>query len=56
VNSSRDSGTDRILRTAASLHVLPRAATGILILAVLGLVAFLVFVQIALVILRHLGA
>jgi hypothetical protein len=56
VNSSRDSGPDRLLRTAAWLYVVPRVATGILILAALGLAAFLVFVQMALVILRHLGA
>jgi hypothetical protein len=56
VNSSRNSGTDRILRAAAWLYVVPRAATGILILAALGLAAFLVFIQVLLVILRHAGA
>jgi hypothetical protein len=55
MNTSPDSRTNRILRTAAWLYVLSRAATGILILAALGLTAFLVFIQIALVILRHLG-
>ena len=56
MNSSRNSGPDRILRTAAWFYVIPRAATGILIMAMLGLAAFLVFLQMALVILRHLGA
>jgi hypothetical protein len=45
-----------MLRTAAWLYVIPRAATGILILAALGLGAFLVFLQMALAILRHFGA
>jgi hypothetical protein len=53
--TSRDRGTDRILCTAAWFYVIPRAAIGILILATLGLAAFLFFLQMALVILRHLG-
>jgi hypothetical protein len=44
-----------MLRNAARLYILPRAATGILILTTLALAAFLVFLQMALVILRHFG-
>lgn len=48
--------TDRTLRTAAFWYVAPRRAIGFLILAMLGLAAFLVFMQVALVVLRRLGA
>jgi hypothetical protein len=43
---------DRIFRTAAWLYVLPRAGKGLLLLAVIGLAAFLVLIQIALSALR----
>ena len=48
--------TDRVFRTAAWLYVAPRAAAGFLVLTALGLAAFLMFVQIAIVILRRFGA
>ncbi len=49
-------GANRLLRTAAWLYVAPRAAIGVLIVAVLGLAAFLLFIQIALTLLHRLGA
>ena len=47
--------TSSILHTAAWLYVAPRALVGLLFLAALGLAAFLVFGQLALVFLRRLG-
>jgi hypothetical protein len=56
VNTSHGSNSDRVLRTAASFYVAPRVVIGFLLLATLGLGAFMVLVQIGLVILRRLGA
>jgi len=56
VNTSHDSSTDRIGRTAAWLYVAPRVAIGFLVLATIGLAVFLVLAQLALVILHRLGA
>jgi hypothetical protein len=47
--------SDRIIRTAAWLYVLPRAAKGILILGIVTLAAFMVFVALTINILYHLG-
>ena len=47
---------DRILRAAAWLYVVPRAAKGTLILALLGLAAFMMIAALALNLLHHLGA
>ena len=55
MNASHNS-TDRIVRTAAWFYVAPRAAKGIFILAIIGLAAFLVFIQLAIVILHRVGA
>lgn len=48
--------SDRILRMAAWVYLAPRAAIGVLLLATLALGAFLVLIQVAIVILRRLGA
>jgi hypothetical protein len=56
VKPFRDTHTVRIVRTAAWLYVAPRALIGFLLLAMLGLGAFMVLVQIGLVILQRLGA
>jgi hypothetical protein len=56
VRIRRATGTDRIVRTAVWMYMAPRAAIGVLLLAMLGLGAFLVLVQVPIVILRRLGA
>ena len=55
MNSSCDSSTDRILRTAAWLYVVPRAATGLLVLSALVLALFMVIATLALAFLHRLG-
>ena len=50
-----ESRTDRIVSAAAWLYVAPRAAIGILFLAALGLAAFLVIIQLTLIVLHRLG-
>jgi hypothetical protein len=55
VNTSPDTHNNRILRTAAWLYVSPRAAIGYLVLAIVGIAAALVLLQIALALLRRLG-
>ncbi len=45
-----------ILRSAAWVYLSPLAAIGVLMLAMLGLGALLLVVQLAIVILRHVGA
>jgi hypothetical protein len=49
-------GTNRILRTAAWVYLAPRAAIGVLILAMVGLGAFLVLIRAAIIILQRFGA
>ncbi len=48
--------SQRNLRAVAWFYVAPRAAVGVVLLAIFGLAAFLIVLQIALVILRRLGA
>ena len=52
----RDIRTDPIVRTAAWLYVAPRAAIGVLILAMIGLAALLVIAPLAIAVLHRLGA
>ena len=51
-----NTGADAIVRTAGWLYVAPRAAIGVLILATIGLAAFLVIVPLAIALLHRLGA
>lgn len=48
--------SDSIVRTAAWLYVAPRAAIGVLMLATIGLAAFLVIISLAIALLHRLGA
>jgi hypothetical protein len=52
VNSSRHATSNRLLSTAAWLYVLPRAARGVLILAILGLAGFMVLTALVLALAR----
>lgn len=56
VRITHRTGTDRILRMAALTYLVPRAAIGLLILAMFGLGAFLVLIRFAIVMLQRLGA
>ncbi len=47
--------TPRILRTAAWVYLAPRVTLGVFLLAILGLGAFLIFVQVAIVTLQRLS-
>jgi len=48
--------TDSVLRKAAWAYLTPRAVIGLLVLAMLGLAAVLVILQVAISFLRQLGA
>ena len=48
--------SDRVVRTAASLYIIPRAANAILVLALIGLAGFMIFGALALSFLRQLGS
>jgi len=53
---NNNTGADRVLQAAAWTYWAPHAAIGVVIVGMLGLGAFMVLVQIALIILRRLGA
>jgi hypothetical protein len=52
VSSTHHATTDHLLRTAAWLYIIPRAVRGILILAILGLAAFMVLTALAMALAR----
>jgi hypothetical protein len=56
MNISSEARRNRILQTAAWLYVLPRIWIGVLLLATLGLAAFLVILSIAIHTLHRIGA